>query len=228
MNTVQNPSSVITLNQRLFQRVFSWMCAGLLMTGLIAYVLSQNENVVNMLMRNPTWFWGIVIAEILIVFTINMAINKISSSTATLLFFLYSALNGVFFTVLAKLFTQSTVYTAFLLTSALFGSFALFGYFTKRDLSKLGSIAYMLLWGVIAATVINIFIGSSITHLIISYVVVGLGCIITAFDIQNIKIMAQSAYDEESMSKVALIGALNLYINFIMIFTNLLDILRND
>lgn len=213
----------------LFQRVFGWMFAGLLMTAIIAVALSNSEGVPEYLASEPAVFWGIVIAQLVLVFALSFFINRMSVFVATFSFFLYAALNGVTFTLILAYFQLGTIAAAFFIAAGMFGLFALFGYFTKIDLSKIGSIALMLGIGLILASVVNIFfLGSDTFSLLISYALVALFCIITAFDVQKIKEMSAEAYDEETASKLAIFGALMLYLDFIIIFKNLLNILSDD
>lgn len=210
-------------------RVFSWMVAGLFMTGIIAYVLSQNPAVPKALAGNSVYFWGIFIAQLVVVFGLSFLINKISPLVATIGFFLYAGLNGVTMTLILHYFSLGTVFSAFFIAAGMFGLFAFYGYVTKRDLSRIGSIAIMFLIGVILATVVNaFFVKSGVVSLIISYAIVGLFCIITAFDIQMIKNMGNEAMDEGMAEKMAIYGALALYIDFIAIFRNLVFILGDD
>ncbi|MBA4495996.1 Bax inhibitor-1/YccA family protein [Paenactinomyces guangxiensis] len=228
MNT-GTPAPVVTTNQRLMQRVFSWMFAGLIMTAIIAGALSMNPNVPKMLASQPVVFWGFVIAELIVVFGLSLFLNRLSVFAATLGFFLYAALNGVTLTLILSYYNLGTIGAAFFITAGMFGVCALIGYTTKRDLSKIGSIALMLVIGLILASLVNIFfIESSLFSWIVSIALVVLFCVITAFDVQKIKYMSEQAYDEDTVSKLAIFGALMLYLDFIIIFKNLLNILGSD
>lgn len=222
-------STSAKVNQRLMQRVFSWMFAGLSMTAIIAIVLYSNPDVPAFLMSSPGVFWGIVIAELVVVFGLSAFINRLSPFMATFAFFLYAALNGVTFTLILAQFNLYLVGTAFLIAAGMFGLFALIGYTTKINLTKIGSIAIMFAIGLILASLVNIFlIHSSLMDLIISYALVLIFCIVTAYDIQSIKRMGENAFDENTASKMAIFGALMLYLDFIIIFKNLLFILSSD
>lgn len=222
-------STSAKVNQRLMQRVFSWMFAGLSMTAIIAIALYSNPDVPAFLMSSPGVFWGIVIAELVVVFGLSALINRLSPFMATFAFFLYAALNGVTFTLILAQFNLYLIGTAFLIAAGMFGLFALIGYTTKINLTKIGSIAIMFAIGLILASLVNIFlIHSSLMDLIISYALVLIFCIVTAYDIQSIKRMGENAYDENTASKMAIFGALMLYLDFIIIFKNLLFILNSD
>lgn len=222
-------TAVARTGQQWMQRVFSWMFFGVLMTGIIAYFLSTNPNTVAYLTHNKGLFWGILIGELVLVFALSAMIHRISPFAATLGFFTYAGLNGVSMTLILSYFSLGTIYSAFIIAAGMFGLFSIYGYVTKRDLSKIGSIATMFLLGIILASVVNIFfLKSGLMSLVISYVLVGLFCVITAFDVQKIKQLGNSDFDDRTADKMAIIGALALYIDFIAIFQNLLFILNDD
>jgi FtsH-binding integral membrane protein len=224
-------SSAVKTDQRLFQRVFSWMFAGLLLTGIIAYFLSSNTNIASLIAFNPGILWGAIIVEIIIVLAISALIGRISAFTATFLFFLYAALNGITFTVILAYVDISTVGSAFIITAGMFGISAALGYLTKVDLSKMGSILLMFVIGILLASVVNIFfIQSSGFDLILSYIIVAVFCGITAYDVQNIKRLSSSiqSMDQNTATKVAIFGALMLYIDFIAILQSLINIFNRD
>ncbi|RAL22035.1 Bax inhibitor-1/YccA family protein [Thermoflavimicrobium daqui] len=215
--------------QRLMQRVFSWMFVGLSLTAIVAIALSMNPNVPQMLVQNKAMFYGIIALELITVIGLSFLLNRISSFFATLAFFFYAALNGVTFTVILAYFNIGTIGAAFFIAAGMFGISALIGFVTKRDLSKFGSIIFMALIGIILATLINLFfLKSSMFTLILSYIIVGLFCFITAYDIQSIKAIGDQAMDEETATKFAIFGALMLYIDFLAIFKNLIYILGSD
>ncbi|WP_028778444.1 Bax inhibitor-1/YccA family protein [Shimazuella kribbensis] len=227
----QSSSSAVKTDQRLFQRVFSWMFAGLLLTGIIAYFLSSNTDIASMIVFNPGILWGAIIVEIIIVLAISALIGRISAFTATFLFFLYAALNGITFTVILAYVDISTVGSAFIITAGMFGISAALGYLTKADLSKMGSILLMFVIGILLASVVNIFfIQSSGFDLILSYIIVAVFCGITAYDVQNIKRLSHSiqSMDQNTATKVAIFGALMLYIDFIAILQSLINIFNRD
>lgn len=224
-------SSAVRTDRGLFQRVFSWMFAGLLLTGIIAYFLSSNTDIASLIAFNSGILWGAIIVQIILVFAISALIGRISAFTATFLFFLYAAINGVTFSVFLAYVDISTVGAAFIITAGMFGISAAIGYLTKADLSKMGSIFLMLLVGLILATLVNVFfLQSDTASLILSYIIVVVFCGITAYDVQNIKRLSASvqSMDENTATKVAIFGALLLYIDFIAILQNLINILNRD
>lgn len=221
--------SSIHVSNRLFSRVFSWMFVGLSMTAIIAFALSSNPAIPKYLASHPLFFYGVIVLQIIMVLFLSVRIQKMSAFTATFAFFVYAALNGITFTLILSYFNLGTVTTAFLMAAGMFGIAAFIGYVTKMDLSKLGFVAMMALIGIILATVVNIFLQNSLVTLIISYIGVIVFSILTAFDIQKIKhLQATFAGSEEEITKVAIMGALALYLDFINIFFYLLQILRSD
>ncbi|NTV47602.1 MAG: Bax inhibitor-1/YccA family protein, partial [Chlorobiales bacterium] len=171
---------------------------------------------------NSFVFFGLVIAELALVFGISAAINKLSAAAASGLFFLYSALNGLTLASIFLVYSLGSIAGTFVVTAGMFGAMSLYGMTTKRDLTKFGSIAMMGLIGIIIAGVVNMFMASSVLNLIISVVGVILFTGLTAYDTQKIKEMAAMTNDGESEGKVAVMGALSLYLDFINLFLMLL------
>jgi FtsH-binding integral membrane protein len=209
----------------LMQKVYLWMSLALVITGFTAYFVATSQTLLTMIFGNSLVMWGLIIAEFALVFTISGAINKLSLTTATLLFTLYSVLNGATLSVIFLAYTLSSIASVFFITSATFGAMALYGYFTKKDLSSWGRILFMALIGIIIATVVNIFLKSGALNMIVSYVGVLVFVGLTAYDSQKIKEMLLQAPDAgEGMQKIALLGALSLYLDFINLFIYLLRI----
>ncbi|GED15061.1 hypothetical protein AM501_27070 [Aneurinibacillus migulanus] len=223
-----NIAAVAAEQRRYIQRVFSWMFVGLLMTAVVAYLLSRNENVLTYFSEHPYAFFGILIAELIMVFYLSARVHKLSVTSATLLFFIYAALNGITFSLLFALYTSSSIVLTFLITAGMFGTLAVYGYVTKRDLSRMGSILFMALIGLILATLVNFFLHSSTLYWITTYVGVIVFSGLTAYDMQRIKeanIIGNEGTGEET--KEAIIGALILYLDFINLFLYLLRIFGN-
>ena len=209
----------------LMRKVYVWMAFALIITGLVSYEVATSQTILYAVFTNRILFWGIVIAELALVWGISGAINKLSLTTATILFILYSALNGLTLASIFVLFTASSIASTFFITAGTFGVMALIGYTTRTDLSSIGKIAFMGLIGIIIATVVNIFIGSSMMQMIISYIGVAIFVALTAYDVQKLRvILANYEYVDESAQKVALVGALTLYLDFINLFIYLLRI----
>lgn len=205
--------------------VYNWMTMGLVITGLIAYAVSTVITE-ELIARNIFLFYGLLIFQLLIVIGLSFAINKIPAIVAIGAFFFYSALTGLTFSVLFLVYTSASIASTFFICAAMFGSVSVFGYITKMDLSKIGAFAFMGLIGIIIASVVNMFLRNEMLYWIISYVGVLIFVGLTAWDTQKIKRMAQSIDGKsEEGKKAAIMGALNLYLDFINMFLFLLRIM---
>lgn len=213
----------------LMRKVFVWMTLALAITGLTAYGVATSPTILSLIFSSKVTFFGLIIAEFALVFAISGAINRLSLSTATLLFILYSVVNGATLSTIFFAFSVATIGKVFFITAGTFGAMALVGYTTKTDLTSMGKLLFMALLGIIIASVVNIFVASSGLDLILSYVGVLVFVGLTAYDTQKIKQMCQAAPDAgESTQKLALIGALSLYLDFINLFLYLLRIFGNN
>jgi hypothetical protein len=209
----------------LMRKVYVWMTLALVITGFTAYGVATSPGVLQAIYGNQLLFWGMIIAEFGLVIGVSAAINRLSLTTATLMFILYSVINGALLSYIFLAYTASSVATVFFITAGTFGAMALVGYTTKTDLTSMGKILFMALIGLIIATVVNVFIKSSGMTLILSYVGVLIFVGLTAYDSQKIKQMLMQAPDAgESAQKLALLGALTLYLDFINLFLYLLRI----
>lgn len=218
--------SIAEASSLLMRKVYLWMTLALVITGVTAYGVATSPGILQMIFGNTVLFWGLLIAEVGLVYVISNAINKLSLTTATLLFVLYSVINGATLSVIFMIYTAESITNVFFITAATFGLMSLIGYTTKTDLSSIGKMLLMGLIGLIIATIVNLFIGSSVLNMIISYVGVLIFVGLTAYDTQKIKNMFAEAQDAgEFMQKIALIGALTLYLDFINLFVHLLRIL---
>ena len=201
------------------------MTLALAITGLTAYGVATSPGILQTIYGNPSVLWGIAIAELILVITVSAAINRLSLSVATLLFVVYSVLNGAFLSSIFLVYTASSISTVFFITAGTFAAMALLGYTTKTDLTSIGKILFMALIGMIIATIVNLFVKSTGLDLIISYIGVLVFVGLTAYDSQKIKQMLLQAPDAgEGAQKVALLGALSLYLDFINLFLYLLRI----
>jgi len=209
----------------LMRKVYTWMTLALVITGLTAYGVANSPGVLQAIYTNQILFWGLIIAELALVVGVSAAINKLSLTTATLMFILYSVINGALMSYIFLAYTASSVATVFFITAGTFGVMALIGYTTKTDLSSMGKILFMALIGLVIATLVNLFVKSDGLTLILSYVGVLIFVGLTAWDSQKIKQMLLQAPDAgEAAQKVALLGALTLYLDFINLFIYLLRI----
>ena len=211
----------------LFRSVYLWMTLALVITGFVAMYVAKSYALISMIAQISIMFWGILIAELGLVMYMSARINRISFTTATLLFIAYSVLNGVTMSILFMVYTLSSIATTFFVTAGTFGAMALFGYVTKKDLTRIGSLCIMGVIGLIIASVVNLFLQNSMMDMIISYVGVLLFVGLTAYDSQKIKQLLGGDDIEvnETTQKIALMGALTLYLDFINLFIYLLRIL---
>ena len=204
------------------QSVYNWMAIGLAITGFIAFYLSRT------VILPPVVFFTLLVAELGLVVYLSARIHKIKASTATALFVLYSAMNGVTLSALFYHFTGGSIFSTFFICAATFGACSVYGMVTKRDLTSLGGFMFMGLIGMIIATIVNLFIGSAGLSAIITYVGVLVFVGLTAYDTQKLKVMAMSQPDGLSdavIRKGAIQGALTLYLDFLNLFIMLLHIL---
>lgn len=210
----------------LMRKVYVWMTLALAITGFTAYGVSTSPVILQAIMTNQLLFWGLMIAELALVIGVSAGINKLSLTTATLLFVAYSVLNGVTMSFIFLVYTMTSVAKVFFITAGTFGAMALVGYTTKADLSSVGKIALMALIGIIIATLVNVlWVKSGTFDLILSYAGVLVFVGLTAYDTQKIKQMLMVAEDSgEQAQKLALLGALSLYLDFINLFLYLLRI----
>lgn len=210
----------------LMRKVYLWMTFALVITAFTAYYVATNETILTAIVNNQVLFWGLIITELVLVFSVTAAINKLSLTTATLLFVLYSVINGATLSFLLMIYTASSVVSVFFITAGTFAAMAAYGYFTKTDLTSWGKYLIMALIGLIIASVVNMFTHSSGLQMILNYAGVLIFVGLTAYDTQKIKVMLLQATDAgEGAQKIALMGALSLYLDFINLFIHLLRIL---
>lgn len=215
-------SRVTQVMKRVYFRMFlamivsgftAWLCASM---GFITYF------------SNHSWLmWVLFGVELILVMSISGAINRMSSSTAMLLFYLFAIVNGVVIFPIVYVYSGVSIAKTFFITAAVFGAMSVYGYFTNRDLSRWGSILTMCLFGLIIVSVVNIFLKSGTMDWIISIVGVVIFIGLTAWDTQQVKTMAQMA-PQEYVGKLATIGALTLYLDFINLFLLLLNFFGNS
>ncbi len=209
----------------LMRKVYVWMTLALVITGITAYGVANSPGILQAIYTNKILFFGMIIAEFALVIGVSAAINKLSLATATLMFVLYSVINGALMSYIFLAYTASSVATVFFITAGTFAAMAVVGYTTKTDLSSMGKYLFMALIGLIIATVVNLFVKSDGMTLILSYIGVLVFVGLTAWDSQKIKQMLLQAPDAgEGAQKLALLGALTLYLDFINLFIYLLRI----
>jgi len=207
------------------------MAIGLSLTGFVAYYVSNNEFLSSLIFGNQLVFFGLIISELVLVFSLAARINKMQASTATGMFILYAALNGATLAYIFLIYTRSSITSTFFICAATFVACSIYGMTTKRDLTFLGGFMAMGLIGIIIASIVNLFIHSSGMSLIISYIGVVVFVGLTAYDTQKLKSMALSqpaGLDAGVFRKGAVLGALTLYLDFVNLFLMLLRIIGSN
>ncbi len=213
----------------LMRNVYTWMTCGLAMTALTAMIVGRNENWVYTLATSGM-YWGLLIAEVVLVIFLSARINKLSFATAGLMFAAYAILNGVTMSIIMLAYTAESIAQAFFVTAGTFGAMSLVGFFVKKDLSAMGRTLMMALIGLIIATLVNIFWQNSMMASILNYAGVIIFVALTAYDTQKIKVMlqqAQYAGISDQTNKLALMGSLTLYLDFINLFLYILRLFGN-
>lgn len=213
----------------LMRNVYTWMACGLAMTALTAMIVGRNENWVYTLATSGM-YWGLLIAEVVLVIFLSARINKMSFATAGLMFAAYAILNGVTMSIIMLAYTAESIAQAFFVTAGTFGGMSLVGFFIKKDLSAMGRTLMMALIGLIIATIVNIFWQNSMMASILNYAGVIIFVGLTAYDTQKIKVMlqqAQYAGISDQTNKLALMGSLTLYLDFINLFLYILRLFGN-
>ena len=225
-------SQVKSRERSILKNVYLWMTAGLALTGVVSYLVATNESLMRMFLGSTVSFLFIVIAKFAVVFFLMARLDKMTSTTAIASFGAYSILTGITLSVIFYAYSGLVISRAFFTTAAAFGGMSFYGMTTKRDLDGIGHYLVMGLWGIIIASLINMFLGSANVYYIISIIGVLVFLGLTAWDTQKIRRM-NDAYagnmDEETYIKLSIIGALMLYLDFINIFLFLLRIFgRNN
>lgn len=210
----------------LMRKVYVWMTLALVITGFTAYAVATSPGLLMAIVGNRFVLLGLIVAELALVVGISGAINRLSLAVATLMFVLYSVINGATLSVVFLAFTMSSITSVFFITAGTFATMALVGYTTKKNLTSMGRMLFMALIGLVIATVVNMFMRSSGLDMILNYVGVLVFVGLTAYDTQKIKEQLMMADNMgEAAQKVALVGALTLYLDFINLFLYLLRIL---
>jgi len=209
----------------LMRKVYLWMTMALGITALSAYGVASNPNMLQLIYGNSMVIWLLIIAELGLVMYTTARIDRLSLTTATTLFVIYSALNGITLSSVFLAYAMTTIGQVFVITAGTFAAMAAYGYFTKTDLSKIGNILFMALIGLVIATLVNLFMKSAMLDMVLSYIGVLIFVGLTAWDSQKIKVMLASRQDVgETSQKIALMGALTLYLDFINLFLYLLQL----
>jgi len=207
--------------------VYNWMGVGLALTGIVALYVSSNETMIRLIFGNPLIFFVLIIAELGMVFALAGAVNRMSAGTATSLFVIYSALNGVTLSFIFLAYTRTSIVSTFFICAGTFVACSIYGWTTQKDLTSWSGFLTMGLIGIIIASLVNMFVQSSAMGMIISYIGVIVFVGLTAYDTQKLKNMAltqPAGVDGAVVRKGAILGALSLYLDFINLFLMLLRI----
>jgi FtsH-binding integral membrane protein len=202
------------------QQAFGWMSLGLAVTALAAWYVATNETLLTAIFSSNLIFFGIIIAELALVFFLSFRVQKMSFGAALTAFTAYSVLNGVTLSAIFLLYTATSIVSTLVITALVLGAMAAYGYTTKRDLTTIGSLAFMGLIGIIIASVVNLFLANDTFSYVISYLAIAIFIGLTAYDTQKIKNMEIYAENQN----LGILGALMLYLDFVNIFLNLLRI----
>ena len=208
---------------RFMTRVYTWMAFALTITGAVAYIVAGTPSLVYAIVSNQLLFFGLIIAEIVLVGYLATAVAKMSAQRATALFIGYAVLNGLTLPVIFLAYTLGSIASTFFVTAGTFGIMSAYGYFTKKDLTSMGNLLMMALIGLIIASVVNIFLKSEMLYWIATYAGILIFVGLTAYDTQKIKnmnIIGNEGTEEDR--KEAVMGALILYLDFINLFLMLL------
>jgi len=212
--------------QGFLSQVYFWMAMGLLLTGFVAWWFVNTPALMSAFLKNSGLLLVLVIAQIGLVFWLSAATLRISLAMATGGFSVYATLNGILFSTIFAVYTQASIASTFLVTAGMFAAISLYGFVTKRDLSSIGSLGFMALIGLILASVVNLFLKNPLIYWILTYVGIAIFVGLTAYDTQKLKLLHAQQFDSpETMKKIALLGALTLYLDFINLFLLLLRVL---
>ncbi|WP_349771329.1 Bax inhibitor-1/YccA family protein [Haliscomenobacter sp.] len=224
----QRQEAIAAEQARFMTKVFGWMAFALAITGAVAYVVAGSPQLLQFVFGNRFIFFGLIIGELLLVGYLSAAVMRMSANTATLVFLLYAVLNGLTLSFVFLIYTSTSIAGTFLITAGTFAAMSAYGYFTKNDLTKAGSLLFMALIGLVIASIVNIFLRSPMMYWIITYAGILIFVGLTAYDTQKIKsmnIIGNEGTEEDH--KEAIMGALTLYLDFINLFLYLLRLFGN-
>lgn len=225
-NSTTNEREVIISRSfpAVMKKVYTWMALALGITGLTSWLVASSPSLMAALFGSPA-VWALFIAELVVVVWLSARINKMSLTTATMLFIAYAVINGITMSVIFLAYTMESIASTFFITAGTFAAMSVIGYKTEKDLSGMGRYLFMALIGIIIATIVNLFVGSTMMEMIISYIGVAIFVGLTAYDTQKIRVMLEDADEyDPSVQKYAVLGALTLYLDFINLFLYLLRI----
>lgn len=217
---------IAQVQQAFLTKVYGWMSVGLLITAVFSIITLESEMMRELLFSNSWTIWVLLFAELGLVMYLSARIETLTAETATLLFLLYSTLNGVTLTPIFLVYTSESIMSTFLVCSGMFGAMSIYGFITKKDLNGVGSYLSMGLIGIIIASLINMFVQSETFNMTIALIGIVIFLGLTAYNTQKMKAMAYVMMEGGSVAqKGAIIGALVLYLNFINLFLMLLRLM---
>ncbi|MCI6894678.1 MAG: Bax inhibitor-1/YccA family protein [Bacteroidales bacterium] len=224
---VSSVEKVATNVNKVMRLVYVKMLLAMLVTAVTSMYVTSNETLLMLIYGKPMVFVGLLISQVIVVISLLGRLQKMSTITASLLFYLYSVLTGVVFASILLVYTATSIANTFFITAGVFGAMSVYGYFTSNDLSKMGSLLIMGFLGLIICSVVNIFLKSQPMEWLISFVGVLVFIGLTAWDTQKIKAAAAHA-EGDDVKRLATIGALELYLDFVNLFIYLLRFFGND
>ncbi|MBT0718718.1 Bax inhibitor-1/YccA family protein [Rosenbergiella epipactidis] len=231
MENYQRPSSLGHTSsgsrvQAYMTQVYGWMTTGLLLTAFVSWFAARTPAVMEAIFSSRITFFGLIIAQLAVVFVLSGMVHKMSAALATGLFMLYSVLTGLTMASIFLAFTYSSIASTFVVTAAMFGAMTVYGAVTKRDLSKLGSLLFMALIGILIASLVNYWLKSTALMWAITYIGVVVFVGLTAYDTQKLRQLGENidASDKANFRRYSIVGALTLYLDFINLFMMLLRI----
>jgi hypothetical protein len=225
-NVFAPPSVAIERTNAFLRGVYGWMAAGLAMTAVTAWIIGSSPALVYAVVTNRLLFWGLVIAQLGIVFGLSARVQSLAPGTAAMLFVLYSMLTGVTLSVILLAFTGESIATTFVVTAGMFGALAFYGSTTRRDLTGFGSFLFMGLVGLVLASIVGLFWHNDALQFVISFIGVIVFTGLTAYDAQRLKAMALARPGGQT-GAYEIVGALALYLDFINLFLFMLRFMGN-
>ena len=222
----QNSYTMPGTAREFMYKVYGWMATALAVTAAVAYYVGTTPAIYTQLFQSPILVIAIVIAQVGLVLFLGWKIKSLSYTEAVIAFMAYAVLVGVTTSSVLLVYTMASVYLAFIITAGMFGAMALYGYYTEADLSSMGSFLVMGLFGVMLAMLVNMWFKNPLADYYISLAAVGIFTLLTAYDVQKIKRIGESLMtDAETKKKLAIAGALTLYLDFINLFLHLLRVM---
>jgi len=206
------------------QKVFAWMFFGMLLSGGSAFLLLSSDSALNLVFGNGLVYYGLVLFELVLVVGLAWLSKRLPYPLVALMFIVYSITTGMTLSIIAYAYTLPSIAMVFVVTAGIFAAMSLYGFVTKRDLSGVGMVLFMLLIGIVLAGIVNFFLNSSLVSFITSVIGVIVFTGLTAYDVQRIRRIGESDFSGEDANKLAVRGALSLYLDYINLFLSLLNL----